>query len=323
MVQSPPMKKRRRHHPPRPQHGARPHHPQQGPQGPAPHGAGPVAPPAPIKSLFVAGNVARWARRFRRLAAVITFENEPDWAKLDRLRQVRHGGIGVPRSVIAKLPVGARARFEEKPFLILDHPEDAVARVARTSGPRAPAHIVDAAVHALTFCAPLVLLDSKDAEKMHPLIAHPVAVPGDAVDQVRHNDFEALLRGGTAATQDGYGQLDKSGKAILDLASGRARERTLSGLLQRLVRARRVWAERDAEKRFRFMAEAAQYDATARKVPKGEKDPLTLTQPIVLGYLDLLPLLITRLGPGSDLLPALSQPLAQLSLGVGVVALYE
>ncbi len=253
----------------------------------------------------------------------MTWASQPDWEKLERLRDIRHGGIGVPRSAVAKLPPNERARFEEKPWLVLDHPEEAVAKVARTSAPRAPAHLVEAAVHALTYCAPLVLLDRKDAQVIHPLVGHVVGVPGDAVGQVLSTDFEAVLRGGSAATQDGYGQLDKAGKAIHDLAQGRARERTLSGLLQRFTRARMVWAEKDAARRFRHFADAAQVDAEARGVPKGEKDPLALTQPVVLGYLDLLPLLLTRLGPGSDLLPAFEKPLVQLTLGVGVVVLFE
>lgn len=279
--------------------------------------------PPPQQTTLQASNVARWARRFRRLAAVVTFSGEPDWQKLDRLRDVRHGAIGIPRSLLAKLSHETRGRLDEKPFLVLDHPEEAVAKIARTSGPRAPAHLVEGAVHALAFCAPLVLLERKDAQDAHPLVAHAVAVPGDAVRQIVYQDFEAILRGGSAATQDGYGQIEKSGKAILDLAHGAARERTLSGLLQRLTRARRAWAERDSVKRFRRVVDAAQVDAEARGIAKGQRDPLVLTQPVVVGYLDLLPLLLTRLGPGSDLMPAFERALAQLALGVGVVALYE
>jgi hypothetical protein len=282
---------------------------------PAPQGAPPVA--------AQASNVARWARRFRRLAAVVTFTGEPDWGKLERLRDVRHGGIGVPRSVVQRLAPASRGRLDEKPYLTLDLPDEALAKIARVSGPRAPAHLVEGCVAALSFCAPLVLLDRKDAQAAHPLVARVVAIPGDAVRQALANDVEAVLRGGSAATQDGYGQIEKAGKAILDLAQGRARERTLSTLLQRLARARSAWAERDLPKRFRRLADAAQIDAEARGVPKGERDPLALTQPIVLGYIDLLPLLLTRLGPGSDLVPAFERPLAQLALGVGVMTLVE
>ncbi len=178
-------------------------------------------------------------------------------------------------------------------------------------------------MHALSHCAPLVLLDRKDAQAVHPLVAVTVAVPGDAVRQAVRQDFEAILRGGSAAVQDGYGQVEKAGRAVLDLARGAARERTLTSLLQRLTRARSAWAERDAERRFRGALDAARFDAEGRGIAKGEKDPLLVTQPVVLGYLDLLPLLLTKLGPGSDLLPAFERPLAQLALGVGVVSLLE
>jgi len=280
-------------------------------------------PRAPAPLAVSSANVARWARRFRRLAAVVTFANEPDGHVLERLKDVRHGGIGVPRAALVRLSPASRERFEQKPFLVLDHPDEALARIARVSGPRAPAHLVEGSVHALAYCAPLVLLDRADAQAVQPLVAHAVAVPGDAVRQAVSQDFEAILRGGSAATQDGYGQIEKAGKAILDLAHGVARERTLSSLLQRLTRARRAWAERDVAKRYRRVVDAAELDAQGRGVPKGGKDPLVVTQPIVLGYLDLLPLLMTRLGPSSDLLPAFERPLAQLALGVGVVALFE
>ena len=269
------------------------------------------------------GSVARWARRFRRLAAVVAFEGEPSWAALERLRDLRHGGIGIPRAALATLSPGSRGRFDERPFLVLDHPDEGLARIARASGPRAPAHLVEASVHALSHCAPLVLLDRKDAQAVHPLVAVTVAVPGDAVRQAVRQDFEAILRGGSAAVQDGYGQVEKAGRAVLDLARGAARERTLTSLLQRLTRARSAWAERDAERRFRGALDAARFDAEGRGIAKGEKDPLLVTQPVVLGYLDLLPLLLTKLGPGSDLLPAFERPLAQLALGVGVVSLLE
>jgi hypothetical protein len=279
-------------------------------------------PRPPLPTAPVAANVARWARRFRRLAAVVTFENEPDRGLLDQLVEVRHGGLGVPRSALAKLPPAAKARFETKPFLVLDHPDESLARIARLAGPRAPAHLVEGAVHALSYCAPLVLTDKRDAQAFHPLAGHVVAIPGDAVNQVLASDFESALRGGSAATQDGYGQIERAGRAILDLAHERARERTLTGLLQRLTRARGAWAGRDAEKRFRRIVDAARTDAEGRGVAKGEKDPLVMAQPIALGYLDLLPLILTRLGGSSDLAREFEKPLAHLALGVGVVAAF-
>src|SRR5579871_6855374 len=112
----------------------------------------PMRPPArPGPPTLQSSNVARWARRFRRLAAVVTFEKEPEGGLLEQLVEVRHGGLGVPRSALAKVSAAARSRFEAKPFLILDHPDDALLRLARLAGPRAPAHLVEGAVHALSY----------------------------------------------------------------------------------------------------------------------------------------------------------------------------
>jgi hypothetical protein len=271
-----------------------------------------------------AGSVARWARRFRRIAAVVALpKGEPPWGALHALEEAKHGGIGVPRAGLVGLSESARSRLHEKPFLVLDHPDEGLARLARAAGPRAPAHIVDGAVHALAHAAPLVLVSEHDASAVTPLVCHTIAAPSPAFHGLVARELDVLLRGGSAAVQDAYGQLEKPADAIRDLARGRARERTLEGLLLRLTRARKVWAQKDAPLRFRRFVAAADREAESKGRTKEEAALLSLGEPVALGYLDLLPLILTRLGPTGELAKVFDHPLALLALGLVPVILIQ
>src|SRR5256885_1100606 len=110
------MKKPR--HRRRPDH--RPHAPAK-PPVPAPGGAAATA-EAPGDTARP-GAVARWARRFRRVAAVVALgRGEPPWGALRALEQAKHGGVGIPRAALADANDSVRARFQDKPFLVLEHP---------------------------------------------------------------------------------------------------------------------------------------------------------------------------------------------------------
>lgn len=317
---------RRRHKPddrPRPAPPRGPERADRAPRPAAPAAAdGGEADAIPLGPEPRTGTVARWARRFRRLAAVVALpKGEPPWGALRALEQAKHGGIGIPRLGLDGASDSTRARFMDKPFLVLEHPDEGLARLARAAGPRAPAHIIDAAVHALSHSAPLVLVNERDASAVTPLVCHTIASPSPQIGGLIQRELDQLLRSGSAAVQDSYGQLEKPGEAIRDLASGRARERTLEGLLVRLTRARKTWAQKDAPRRFRRAVDAAQREAESQGRTKEEAQLASIGQPVALGYLDLLPLILTRLGPSGELARLFHRPLALLTLGIVPVLL--
>jgi hypothetical protein len=263
----------------------------RGPRGrtPKPVPQSPPADPAAVSS---------WARRFRRVAAVVAVgERAPDPRAIEAVRAARRGGVGVARESVAALAPEAARAFEDRPWVVLDSPDAGLARLARLESPRVPRGLVAATVQALAHGAPVVIVGAEAARAAGPLVTYALPIGREAVAR----DLATSLRSSAAAVQDSMKLVARSGRAFVDLARGVVRDRTITGLLERLVQHRRRWAEKDAADRFKRLGDGG-----------GPPSP----GEFAIAYLDLLPLLIVRLGPTADLARVFERPLAHLALGL-------